>query len=860
MSVLFMIVVVFRSFGEMNEFRGKDGHTTRSAHSLNRSKLSASYSLKRASRQDFSEPILIDTDSYKLASPHLIHLGGDSILALYAQFALRTRLSTDAGHSWGAINYYWDMSIINGIFSVFRDDAGVMHLYFIGWQLNPNDDGGIWYSFSSDRGQTWARPELIESLPNIYAVQSFRVTPTRDGSRWFFYTMTSTRVPQAFLSRRYADGRYVQELQLSEAADDTTLSGSLCALSDGSLVLVYQQVKNNRSHIYRRYSYDEGQSWSQADVLCNENAYDEAPYLHVNQTSRLTLVFTSNRGDHYGRNLWATHSVDNGVSWDAVQRITDFAGYDISPHILEHNGKELIAWVSNRFGTLGIWIGAIGETVDRKAPPFCYIDSVTPGTLSANGQLVTAFAVDEEEITFVNLLYGIYENNWMYQKKQMVDDGSQDDGVAGDHIYSARIAPYDHQQMLKLQIEVADRDGNTLIMPDRPLWVQIYDVQNAGNLRSIFGNKGEIGDVNNILPSMEWPGESQNQYLCQGGFWIGALYDNQSLVIAPMYGEEGWYVARNAEWTSASTISDKDLGIDFESHYEDEVGVRVAQMSYGWENSNFIILEYTVFNKYPQQLSDFYFGLWSDFDVSVFNGNTNVAVDDAVGFDHERRLIYMYDLDNPETAENDTGEPDATGVLQSPGYIGTALIDSPVEDLYMSWWKNGQDPDNSSEAYIYLAAPRYTTPTTEPDDYRVLLSTGPMTIPPRDSVRIVIGYVIGAGLAQLQANTEQMNAMAALIVDVKERKNHLGSYFLAQNTPNPFNSSTTICYVLPEPCYVSLDIYNIRGERITNLVNEKQARGDYRLQWCATNVAGGVYLCRLQAGDYVEMKRLVVLR
>ncbi|MBN1480281.1 exo-alpha-sialidase [candidate division KSB1 bacterium] len=861
MSILFMIVMVFQSFGEMNEFRGKRGYTTRSAHTLNRrSDFLESHSLKRTSRQDFSEPILIDQDSYALASPHLIHLGGDSILALYAQHELRTRLSTDAGHSWGDVQYFWDIIFYNDVMSVFRDDAGVIHLYYMGWHLHPYEDSGLWYSFSTNLGQTWAEPELVELLPTADFVQFLRVTRTRDGSCWFFYTATFAGVPQAFLSRRHADGHYVQELQFSETVDDITFSGSLCSLNDGSLMLVYQQVKNNRSHIYRRYSRDEGQSWSQADILCNENAYDEAPYLHVNEVGRLTLVFTSDRGEHYGRNLWATHSSDNGGSWEPVQRITDFAGFDMHPHILEYRGKELIAWESNRFGTFGIWIGAIGETVDSKAPPLCYIDSVTPGTLTADGQLVTAFAVDEEEIAFVNLLYGIIEDNWIYQKKRMVDDGMHDDLIAGDHIYSARIGPYDQQRRLKLQIEVADRDGNTLVTPDWPLWVQIYDVQNAGNLWSVFGNQGEIGDINDILPSMEWPGDSQNQYLCQGGFWIGALYNYQSLVIAPMYGEEGWHVARNAEWTSSTTLSDKDMGIDFESHYEEEVGVRIAQTSYGWKNADYIILEYIAFNKYPKQLTNFYFGLWSDFDVSTFDGIASPAVDDAVGFDHQRRLVYMYDVDNPDTAEEDTGEPDSEGVLQTPGYIGTALIDSPTDDCYMSWWRNGQDPDNNSEAYIYLSAPLHAYPTTEPDDYRILLSIGPMTIPPRDSVRIVIGYVIGAGLSQLQANTDQMKAMARLIVDVKDRENFLDSCYLAQNTPNPFNNSTTIRYVLPEPCFVSLDIYNIRGERITTLVNEKQARGDYRVQWQATNVASGVYLYRLQAGDYIEMKRLVVLR
>ena len=86
------------------------------------------------------------------------------------------------------------------------------------------------------------------------------------------------------------------------------------------------------------------------------------------------------------------------------------------------------------------------------------------------------------------------------------------------------------------------------------------------------------------------------------------------------------------------------------------------------------------------------------------------------------------------------------------------------------------------------------------------------------------------------------------------------TYALYQNYPDPFNSSTTIRYTVPVPCFVSLEIYNILGERVTTLVDEPQAPGVYQMSWQPDRLASGVYAYRLQAGEYVEVRRMVLLR
>ena len=88
----------------------------------------------------------------------------------------------------------------------------------------------------------------------------------------------------------------------------------------------------------------------------------------------------------------------------------------------------------------------------------------------------------------------------------------------------------------------------------------------------------------------------------------------------------------------------------------------------------------------------------------------------------------------------------------------------------------------------------------------------------------------------------------------------ISEFKFSQNYPNPFNPSTTIEFDLPKTTEVSLKIFNILGEEVTTLVSETLSTGTYSYKWDASNLASGVYLYRLRAGDYVETKKMVLMR
>jgi len=85
-------------------------------------------------------------------------------------------------------------------------------------------------------------------------------------------------------------------------------------------------------------------------------------------------------------------------------------------------------------------------------------------------------------------------------------------------------------------------------------------------------------------------------------------------------------------------------------------------------------------------------------------------------------------------------------------------------------------------------------------------------------------------------------------------------YALTQNYPNPFNPSTTIEFALPHAGYVTLKAYNVLGEEVAALIEGDHAAGTFKATWNASGMPSGVYLYRLTAGDYVQTRKMMLIR
>jgi hypothetical protein len=86
------------------------------------------------------------------------------------------------------------------------------------------------------------------------------------------------------------------------------------------------------------------------------------------------------------------------------------------------------------------------------------------------------------------------------------------------------------------------------------------------------------------------------------------------------------------------------------------------------------------------------------------------------------------------------------------------------------------------------------------------------------------------------------------------------TFILAQNYPNPFNPATVIQFSIMNPQFTILKVFDVLGRDVATLVDKEVKPGSYDVVWDATGSSSGVYLYRLQAGKFIEMKKMLLLQ
>jgi photosystem II stability/assembly factor-like uncharacterized protein len=124
-------------------------------------------------------------------------------------------------------------------------------------------------------------------------------------------------------------------------------------------------------------------------------------------------------------------------------------------------------------------------------------------------------------------------------------------------------------------------------------------------------------------------------------------------------------------------------------------------------------------------------------------------------------------------------------------------------------------------------------------------------------INVLTGYVIGVGGTLLKTT----DGGGPIIADILNVNNEIPSeYKLLQNYPNPFNPVTNIKYQIPHNSFVTLKIYDILGKEIETLENENKTPGIYNVEWFTSGYPSGVYFYKLIAGDFSEIKKMILLK
>ena len=156
-------------------------------------------------------------------------------------------------------------------------------------------------------------------------------------------------------------------------------------------------------------------------------------------------------------------------------------------------------------------------------------------------------------------------------------------------------------------------------------------------------------------------------------------------------------------------------------------------------------------------------------------------------------------------------------------------------------------------------------------DDRKFSSTGPISLKKDKPVEIILALVVGRGSDYLNSITvarenvqraiaEYESNFATMTYSPPAATNPVNSYVLYQNYPNPFNPVTTIRYELPQDGQVTIDMFDILGQRVTTLVDEYKKADRYEIRFNSTGLASGVYIYQLRVNDFITSKKMVLVR
>ncbi len=116
------------------------------------------------------------------------------------------------------------------------------------------------------------------------------------------------------------------------------------------------------------------------------------------------------------------------------------------------------------------------------------------------------------------------------------------------------------------------------------------------------------------------------------------------------------------------------------------------------------------------------------------------------------------------------------------------------------------------------------------------------------------GYIVGTNGTILKTTNGGITALQQTGTAVPD------NFTLSQNYPNPFNPVTLISFDIPISSFVNITVYDASGKEITSLVNQQLSAGSYSVDWNATAYPSGVYFYRITAGEYIETKKMVLIK
>ncbi len=393
-----------------------------------------------------------------------------------------------------------------------------------------------------------------------------------------------------------------------------------------------------------------------------------------------------------------------------------------------------------------------------------------------------------------------------------------------------------------------------LIAPSLERTIGTHDVGRVVFSLSNFGSFG-FGEAQ-FFPAggLGFRFNGSPDYLWQGGLIIGTDPDHVSDGLqngsGELDGDFGVMPGGNISVIEPGPLGSQQMIARFGDYRaENPLGVEIVQLSYAYPTypyDDFIILQYEITNHCPTSIGGLYVGLYMDWDVVNYNSN-------AGGFSAFDEYAWI--------AYNAGGgvKTQPRGVMVLEGPFHTALTHPGSLVAY--------EGDGFTEAEKYWALTNGTSSANIYENHSTdliqLVAVGPLNMSPGQTDTVAFALLAADDLNGMTDASDRArtayNDMATDVDDDYAAGILPGGFTLNQNYPNPFNPSTTISFVLPRKSDYRLSIYNVAGQKVSEITG-KGGVGVNEITWNAGNLASGIYLYKLTAGDFSAGRKMLLLK
>lgn len=415
----------------------------------------------------------------------------------------------------------------------------------------------------------------------------------------------------------------------------------------------------------------------------------------------------------------------------------------------------------------------------------------------------------------------------------------------------ASTLPYD--TTLQFILQYSDGSGYSdfqlISIPVHPS----YYTQSGNNVSLTVTSKGALGynDYPSNLLGDGFRFKNGNNFLFESALMYGT--SDTTIEDAARNGSDG-----NTQDNSFAMVQPFNLQISGDLTYQrgitifndnnikSKLGITTRLDSYTFASSpdnNYIILKYSFINNSQSSISNFYAGVYFDWDMIDGSG-------DSTAYDTQGHLGYA------KHAASTFDTLIATALISSTDYGYWAILNDASDGHFGVY-----DGFTSAEKWTALSS-GIGKASAGTGDISEVTSGGPYSILAGDTLKVAFAVAAGNSLDDLRsAISSARSKYQEILTDVSSGKATTPvSYNLNQNYPNPFNPSTTIKYQVAKQSNVTLRVYDILGREIATLVNEEKPAGSYSVNFIASAFSSGIYFYQIKAGSYTAVKKMILLK